>query len=252
MHTISLEEKNAIVTGGSAGIGKEIAGVLLDSGAQVFLFDIDDEAGKEAVKELSRRCGDGKRVHFYSVDVSLYDAVHDSIGAILEDTGHIDIVVNNAGITRDNLLMKMSEQEWNLVLDVNLKSVYNMCHALVRLMAKARSGKIINIASVIGLMGNAGQVNYAASKAGVIALTKSLAKELAPRGVCVNSVAPGYIRTRMTEKLSNEIQHSVIQKIPLGRMGEPEDVAQAVLFLASDLSGYITGQVIVVDGGMVM
>jgi 3-oxoacyl-[acyl-carrier protein] reductase len=171
---------------------------------------------------------------------------------ILKDWGKVDILVNNAGITKDNLLMKMSEADWDAVMAVNLKSVYNTCKALTRAMMKNRSGVILNITSVIGLTGNAGQANYAASKAGMIGFTKSIAKELASRGIRANCIAPGYIKTSMTEVLKPEVKEAIIGEVPLGRIGEPNDIAQAALFLASDQASYITGQVLTVDGGMVI
>ena len=186
------------------------------------------------------------------MNVSKSKEVDENIQNILIDFGKIDILVNNAGVTRDHLLMRMSEEDWDEVLDVNLKSVYNTCKSLARSMMKARSGSIINISSVIGLMGNAGQANYAASKAGMIGFTKSIAKEFASRGVRANCVAPGYIETQMTDVLPPQVKEGILTKIPLGRIGLPSDIAQAVLFLASDASCYITGQVLAVDGGMVM
>ena len=178
--------------------------------------------------------------------------VDECIGKILKDFGKVDILVNNAGITRDGLLMKMSEEDWDLVLQVNLKSIYNTCKALSRPMMKARSGAIVNISSVIGLIGNAGQANYAASKSGMIGFTKSIAKELASRGIRANCIAPGYIDTQMTEGLPAPVKEAIIAKIPMGRIGHPNDIAAAALFLASDLASYITGQVLTVDGGMVI
>jgi 3-oxoacyl-[acyl-carrier protein] reductase len=178
--------------------------------------------------------------------------VSETVEKLIQDWGKIDILVNNAGITRDNLLMKMSEEDWDLVMDVNLKSVYNTCKALCRPMMKARNGAIINISSVIGLTGNAGQINYAASKAGMIGFTKSLAKELASRGVRANCIAPGYIETQMTDGLPAPVKEAIITKIPMSRIGQPRDIAHAALFLASDLSSYMTGQILTVDGGMVM
>ena len=174
------------------------------------------------------------------------------IQKLLESWGKLDILINNAGITRDGLLMKMKEEDWNTVIDVNLKSVYNTCQALIRPMIKAKSGKIINISSVVGLTGNAGQVNYAASKSGMIGFTKALAQEVATRGICVNCIAPGFIETRMTGVLTEAQKEGILKKIPMGKLGIPQDVAKAALFLASDLSDYITGQVLTVDGGMVM
>ena len=246
-----LKNKKALITGGTSGIGKQIALTYARQGADVALFSMED--GAQALKELEevRSSADQK---FFSaiVDVSDSRVVEEQVKLLLEAWGGIDILVNNAGITRDNLLMKITEQDWDLVLSVNLKSVYNMCYRLIRSMIKARGGKIINTASVIGLTGNAGQSNYAASKAGMIGFSKSLAQEVASRGICVNCIAPGFIKTRMTEKLSDKQKEGISEKIPMRKLGEPQDVANVALFLACDLSNYMTGQVLTVDGGMVM
>jgi 3-oxoacyl-[acyl-carrier protein] reductase len=186
------------------------------------------------------------------VNVSDKKFVEDAVQSLLARWGQIDVLVNNAGITRDGLLMKMSEEDWDTVIDVNLKSVYNTCQTLVRPMLKAKKGKIINISSVVGLTGNAGQANYAASKSGMIGFTKALAQELASRNICVNCIAPGFITTRMTDALTEPQKKGILDKIPMGRLGTPNDIAQTAVFLASSLSDYITGQVITVDGGMVM
>ena len=188
----------------------------------------------------------------FIVNVSEKLTVETAIQQLLTKWGQIDILVNNAGITRDGLLMRMTEEDWDQVIDVNLKSVYNTCQALVRSMIKAKSGKIINISSVVGLTGNAGQANYAASKSGMIGFTKALALELATRNICVNCIAPGFIQTRMTEALTDGQKEGILKKIPMGRMGDPQDIANAAVYLASNLSDYITGQVLTVDGGMVM
>ena len=248
-----LKGKTALVTGGTAGIGKAIARLYAEQGADVAIFGTNKERAEQAVKEIeAAKAGPEQKVISFLVDVSKSKEVEEAIHKLLESFGKIDILVNNAGITRDNLLMRMSEEEWDLVVDVNLKSIYNTCRALARSMMKARSGSIINITSVVGLTGNAGQVNYAASKSGMIGFTKSLAKELASRGIRANCVAPGYIETQMTEVLSPQVKEGILAKIPLSRIGQPRDIAHAALFLASDLSNYVTGQVLAVDGGMVM
>ncbi len=236
-----LKGKKALVTGGTAGIGEAIALLFAEQGAEVCIWGTNEQRAEGVV----RRMGSGQ---YQLVDVSQTAEVE----AAAKELGQVDILVNNAGITRDGLLMKMSEADWDLVLDVNLKSVYNTCKALIRPMMKARSGKIVNIASVIGLMGNPGQTNYAASKAGMIGFTKALAKEVASRGIQVNCIAPGYIETNMTTGLTPEVQETLLSHIPLGRMGQPREIAQAALFLASPLSDYVTGQTLAVDGGMVM
>jgi len=248
-----LKGKTALITGGTAGIGKAIAVLFAEHGADVAIFGTNQERALQAVQEIeSARANPSQKVLSFLVDVSKSSDVDGTIQQLLNSFGKIDVLVNNAGITRDNLLMRMSEEDWDVVMGVNLKSVYNTCRALARPMMKARTGSIINITSVIGLTGNAGQVNYAASKAGMIGFTKSLAQELSSRGIRANCVAPGYIETQMTEVLSPQVKEGILTKIPLGRIGQPRDIAQAVLFLASDLSNYITGQVLAVDGGMVM
>ncbi len=248
-----LKGKTALITGGTAGIGKAIACLYAEHGADVVILGTNKERGDQALKEIDACKKDpGQKTALYLVNVSKSAEVEEAIGQILKEFGKIDILVNNAGITRDNLLMKMHEDDWNLVMEVNLKSVYNTCKALIRPMMKARGGTIINITSVIGLTGNAGQVNYAASKSGMIGFTKSLAKELASRGIRANCIAPGYIETQMTTNLPPAVKEAILEKIPLSRIGNPRDIAHAALFLASDLAGYITGQVLTVDGGMVM
>jgi len=250
---MSLKGKSALITGGTAGIGKAIARLYAENGADVAIFGTNPERAEQAFQEMeAARKYPEQKIRFFLVDVSKSKDVEEVIDQLLKDWGKIDILVNNAGITRDGFLMKMSEADWDAVLDINLKSVYNTCKALSRPMMKARCGTIINISSVIGLTGNAGQVNYAASKSGMIGFTKSLAQELAGRGVRANCIAPGYIETQMTESLSAPIKEAILAKIPLNRIGQPNDVAHAALFLASDLSAYITGQVLTVDGGMVM
>lgn len=248
-----LKGKTALVTGGTAGIGRAIALLFAEQGANVVIFGTNEERAKSVLQEMQeRRAQEGQIVSARIVDVADTEAVEKAVEALLQEFAAIDVLVNNAGITRDALLMRMQEEDWDRVLAVNLKSVYNFCRALSRPMMKNRRGSIINISSVIGLTGNAGQVNYAASKAGVIGLTKSLAKEMASRGIRANCIAPGYIETSMTGGLSPEVKQAILSKIPMGRIGAPEEIAEAALFLASDLSSYVTGQVLTVDGGMVI
>jgi 3-oxoacyl-[acyl-carrier protein] reductase len=249
--TQMLKGQTAIVTGGTAGIGKAIATRFAEEGAYVAIFGTNAERGAQIVDELSKIPGSAGS-DFFQINVADHQEVEKAIKGILEKRNHVDVLVNNAGITRDQLLMKMSEEDWDNVMDVNVKSCYNLCRALVRSFLKARKGKIINISSVVGLTGNAGQVNYAASKAAIIGLTKALAKELASRNIHVNCIAPGFIMTAMTDVLTEDQKKATLEQIPLGRMGVPEDIAKAALFLASSWSDYITGQVITVDGGMVM
>ena len=244
---MQLEGKKAVVTGGGRGIGRCIALALAAGGADVAVLDMD-EAG--AVETAGLIEGTGRKSLALAVDVSRLSAVEEAINKILDLWDSIDIVVNNAGITRDNLLMRMKEDEWDSVIAVNLKGSFNLCKAVARSMMKQRSGCIVNIASIVGMMGNAGQVNYSASKGGLIALTKSLAKEMASRGIRVNAIAPGFIATEMTDKIPEKIREEMVKAIPLGRMGEPDNIAAVVSFLASPAADYITGQVIVVDGGM--
>jgi 3-oxoacyl-[acyl-carrier protein] reductase len=246
-----LQNQVAVVTGGNAGIGKAIAFKLAEEGAKVAIIGTNDETGAATVAEIKKGVP-LSQVIFYKVDIAKTVHVEEVIKKIFEDFGQIDILVNNAGVTADQLLMKMSEEEWDRVLSVNLKSCYNTCRAVVRPMMKARKGKIINISSVVGLTGNPGQANYAASKAGMIGFSKALAKELAARHILVNCIAPGFIHTKMTDVLTESQKEAILKEIPLGRMGEPVEIAHVVWFLASPLSNYITGQVLTVDGGMVM
>lgn len=246
-----LMSQVAVVTGGNAGIGKAIAQKLSDQGARVAIFGTNAETGAAAVAEIQNG-RPGAEVRFYQVDVAQTASVEEALKKVLEDFGQVDILVNNAGITADQLLMKMTEDDWDRVMEINLKSCFNTCKAIVRSMMKAKKGKIINITSVVGLVGNAGQANYAASKAGMIGFSKALAKELASRNILVNCVAPGFIKTKMTDALTEAQKESILKGIPLGRLGDPDEVAHAVCFLASPLSNYMTGQVITIDGGMVM
>jgi len=243
--------ETAIVTGGSAGIGKAIAKAFAEAGAQVAIFGRNAESGAAAAEEINAAVKKGSAL-FCRADVSDGEQVKEAVGKLLKQWGKVDLLVNNAGITRDLLLMRMEQKDWDDVMDINVKSCYNLCHALVRPMMKARKGKVVNISSVVGLIGNPGQTSYAASKAAVVGFTKALAKELAPRGICVNCVAPGFIETKMTEVLTEEQKEAIHKQIPLARMGTPQEVANAVLFLAGKDADYITGQVITVDGGMVM
>ncbi len=244
-----LEGKVALVTGSGRGIGREIALAFAQEGADVVIWDVNAADAEKTARDIENL---GRKALSSQVDVTNLTQVEESVNKILDKFGKIDILVNNAGITRDNLLMRMSEADWDLVIKVNLKGTFICTKAVTRPMLKARGGKIINIASIIGIMGNAGQANYSASKAGIIALTKTTAKELASRNITANAVAPGFIDTEMTQKLSEETRAKMLELVPLARMGLPKDIANVCLFLASSDAGYITGQTIVVDGGMVM
>jgi 3-oxoacyl-[acyl-carrier protein] reductase len=247
-----LKDKVALVTGGTAGIGKAIALQFSKQGASVVIFGTNGERAAQVVQEMETGAEPTQKFGFKLLDVADKKAVDLAIAEVLASFGKVDVVVNNAGITSDGLLMKMSEEDWDHVIAVNLKSVYNTCQALVRPMLKARRGKIINISSVVGLTGNAGQTNYAASKAGMIGMTKSLAKEVASRGICVNCIAPGFIQTSMTDVLSEAQKEVIFKQIPMGRLGVADEIAHAAVFLASPMSDYVTGQTLTVDGGMVM
>jgi len=251
MATRLLEHRIAVVTGGSSGIGKAIAMQFAQHGAHVLILGTNSAKGARALQDIREQIT-AAQLAFYTVDVANYAAVHQAVDEILSSYGKVDILVNSAGITRDQLLLKMTEEEWDSVMATNVKSCYNTCHAIVRSMMKARYGRIINVGSVVGLVGNAGQANYAASKAAMVGFTKALAKELATRNISANVIAPGYIETPMTEGLTAEQKKAILDKVPLGRMGQPQEVAQVALFLASDMASYITGQVLVVDGGMAM
>jgi 3-oxoacyl-[acyl-carrier protein] reductase len=244
-----LRDKKAIVTGAASGIGRAIALALARAGVNVAVCDVNPEGAAVVAGELAAL---GIKAVASKFDVGSFPEVQAACEKIAADLGGVNILVNNAGITRDNLLLRMTEEDWDRVLTVNLKGAFNLTKACIRLMIKERWGRIINIASVIGQMGNAGQANYAAAKAGLIALTKSTAKEVASRGVTVNAIAPGFIATPMTDKLSSEAKATYLKGIPLGRLGAPEDVANLCRFLASEQASYITGQVIRVDGGLLM
>jgi len=246
---MDFTDKVSLVTGASQGIGEAIALDLAQAGAEVVLLDIQMDKLEEVTQRIHQA---GGKAAAYEVDVSQFDRVADVIGTVIKNHGKVDHLVNNAGITRDNLLMRMKEEEWDAVISVNLKGIFNLSKAVIRPMMSNRYGRIVNISSVVGMMGNAGQTNYSASKAGLVGFTKSLAREVASRGVTVNAVAPGYIATAMTESLPEAVKESFMNVIPLKRFGTAEDVAQAVAFLCSDSAGYITGQVIQVNGGLLM
>jgi len=244
-----LKDKVAMVTGGARGIGREIARTMAGEGCNIALCDVNPDALSVTQKEieaLGRRCITGV------VDVTKADQVESFVQKTLDNFQKIDILVNNAGITKDTLLVRMSEADWDAVLGVNLKGAFNCTKAVAKVMMKQRDGRIVNMASIIGIIGNAGQANYAASKGGLIALTKTVAKELASRNVRVNAIAPGFIQTDMTAKLPDNVKSEMLKHVPMGKMGTVKDVADLALFLVSDDSSYITGQVITVDGGMVM
>ena len=243
-----IEGKNVIITGASRGIGKGIAKVFADHGANVaFTYSSSDGPALELEKELKEK---GVKAKAYKSNAASFEASAKLVDQVLEDFGSIDVLINNAGITKDNLLMRMSEADFDQVIETNLKSVFNMTKAVQRSLLKQRSGSIINMSSIIGVKGNAGQANYAASKAGMIGFTKSIALELGSRSIRCNAVAPGFIETEMTDKLDEKVVQAWRDSIPLKRGGTPEDIANACLFLASDLSSYVTGQVLHVNGGL--
>jgi 3-oxoacyl-[acyl-carrier protein] reductase len=235
-----------MVTGGAAGIGRVTAECFAKEGAKVAICDVNPEAGESAAKAL------GPEASFEKVDVSDSTSVLNWVKRVADKYGQIDVLVNNAGITRDSLIVRMKEDDWDAVINVNLKSAFNCIKAVSKIMMKQRFGRIINLASVVGVTGNPGQANYVASKAGMIGLTKTVAKEIASRGITVNAIAPGFIETDMTAVLSDNVKEAMLSQIPLGKAGTPKDIADAILFLASDQAAYITGQVIHVSGGMYM
>lgn len=245
-----LTGKVALVTGGSRGIGEGIVRKLVEHGATVaFTYRSSSEAADNIVSELT---AGGATVKAYKSDAASFEDTAELVKNVLADFGQVDVLVNNAGITKDNLLLRMTEEQWDGVIEVNLKSIFNLTKNLLRAMLKKRSGSIINITSIVGITGNAGQSNYAASKAGIIGFTKSIAKEVGSRSIRCNAIAPGFIQTDMTDVLNEDLKKAMLSNIALKRLGQTEEIANAVLFLASDLSSYVTGQTITVDGGMSM
>ncbi len=240
-----------VITGASKGIGRSVAFRFAEEGAKIVIvhYDPDNEASDETLKELVKR---GVTAESHRVDVSSYESVDVLFKDVISRFERVDVLVNNAGITRDGILMRMSEEDWDFVIRVNLKSVFNCTQVVVRPMIKKRSGRIVNISSVVGQMGNFGQANYAASKAGIMGFTKTIAREVASRGITVNAVAPGFVDTDMTAALSEKVKEGFLQQIPLARIGRPEEIAEAVYWLCSDAAGYITGQIIHVNGGLYM
>jgi len=248
--SMKFTDKNVLVTGGTRGIGKAIVEQFAAAGANVaFTYRSSSDEANALVKQLE---SDGRKAKAFQADAADYAAAEAAVGEIVSEWGSIDIIVNNAGITRDNLMLRMSEDDFDAVVGTNLKSVFNYSKAAYRPMMRQRKGRIVNLSSVVGVMGNAGQTNYAASKAGIIGFSKSLAKELGARGVTVNVVAPGYVETDMTSTLSDAAREAMLGSVPAGRPASPDDIASAVLFLASDEASYITGHVLHVDGGLAM
>jgi 3-oxoacyl-[acyl-carrier protein] reductase len=247
---MSFEGKVAIITGGRRGIGRAIACELSGRGAHIVIADRQEDESISAAQGITSECG--SRTISIPTDVSDFNLAQKLVEKTLAEFGRIDILVNNAGITRDNLIMRMNEDDWDQVININLKGAWNCCKAVVRPMMKQRYGRIVNISSVSGLAGQAGQTNYSASKAGLIGMSKALAREVASRGITVNVVAPGFVPTALTQDLPADLKDAMMKLIPLGRWGQPEEIAYAVAFLASDEAAYITGQVLSVDGGMMM
>ncbi len=246
---MELKGKVALVTGGAQGIGKAVALMLAQHGADVIVADVNLEKAQETAKEVEAT---GRGAMAVKVDITRLNDVEQMVESAIARFGKVDILINNAGIARDKLILRMTEEDWDAVLDVNLKGTFHCTKTVIKHMSKQRSGKIVNIASVVGEMGNAGQANYSASKAGVIGLTKTIAREFAQRGINVNAIAPGYIQTPMTDVLPDKAKEELKRMIPMERLGQPEDVAHAVLFLVSEASSYITGQVLNVNGGIYM
>ncbi|KPJ68223.1 hypothetical protein AMJ44_06895 [candidate division WOR-1 bacterium DG_54_3] len=246
---MQFKDKTALITGAAQGIGKALAQAFAKEGANIAVSDVNLELATQTANEIK---GSGVKTIPLKMNVADPTEVEAGVKRAIEELGKIDILVNNAGITKDNLFLRMKKEDWDAVISVNLTGVFNLCKMVSRLMMKERYGRIINIASVAGEMGNVGQANYSASKAGVVGLTKTLARELAPRGVTVNAIAPGFIQTAMTDRIPEEIKKKILDQIPLGKLGRPEDVAAAALFLASSAADYITGQVIRVNGGIYM
>lgn len=244
---MKLKDQVALITGSTRGIGKEIAATFAREGASVIICGTNADLAVEVASEIRSQ---GLRAESFPCDITNSQNVEEMVNKILDKFKSVDILVNNAGITKDNLLLRMKDSDWDAVMSVNLKGTFNVTKAISKAMLKAKKGKIINIASIIGMTGNTGQANYAASKAGIIAFTKSVAKELASRGITANAVAPGYIQTDMTEKMTDKAREEITKTIPVGKLGTPADVAGVCVFLASNEADYITGQTIVVDGGM--
>lgn len=253
---MSMDGKIAIITGAGRGIGRAIAETFAQRGSCLVIADLQGSLAESTAQEINQTFTDhgisGQRAIAISVDVSNFEQVKNMVDRTLAEYGRVDILVNNAGITRDNLIMRMDEADWDQVIDINLKGAWNCCKAVIRPMMKQRYGRIVNISSVSGLAGQAGQTNYSASKAGVVGLTKALAREVASRQITVNAVAPGFIPTALTVDLPDDLKEAILKATPMGRMGTPQEIANAVAFLASDEASYITGQVLSVDGGMVM
>ena len=246
---MKLTGQVAIITGGARGIGREIALAFANEGADLALFDVNPEQLERTAQELRAL---GQRAEGLTVDVTDGKQVDDGVAKVLDKLGRIDILINNAGITKDGLLIRMDDAQWDRVLNINLKGTFLCTRAVAKHLLKQRRGRIVSIASIVGIIGNPGQANYAASKAGIIGMTKSVAKELASRGVTCNAIAPGFIKTEMTDALPEQAKQRLMDAIPMGTLGEPWDVAQAALFLVSDSARYVTGQVLVVDGGLAM